>query len=126
MYELYATFLKTPNFARWLRDKTDQVAATHRLKYLACLADDSVDEWVLSTRPQGQPLGSVEVVDLLLRMREEHTRWMSHFGDTRDDGGVALADPLVPPTRRQWEKLEAQQAALKKFLPPELSSQLLF
>jgi hypothetical protein len=93
------------------------------MNYLQCLSMDSVEEWLLS--PRGEPFNDVDIVDLLLRIREEYTRWSSLYGRGLDDG-VGTLEPLVPPTRIQWEGLLSQQQILKKFLPPEISASLHF
>ncbi|KAJ3337208.1 hypothetical protein HDU93_001450 [Gonapodya sp. JEL0774] len=71
MVEFYRLFLRTPTFAAWLREHSDSVYRSWRYRALAALSamgaegkQQEVQEWAVSK-------GEVEVVELLLRLRDE-------------------------------------------------------
>ncbi|KAI9003474.1 hypothetical protein DFJ74DRAFT_774844 [Hyaloraphidium curvatum] len=121
---LYQAFLRTPNFARWLRSKYRAVYGEWRHRYLAALCGFDAAEFC-------DRHDEVEVVELLLRLREELERFRGgpgaaparSGGRTRhvvDDSDLHSFADLVPPTREQAARAYEQAGRVIERLPEGL------
>ncbi|TPX46522.1 hypothetical protein SeMB42_g03146 [Synchytrium endobioticum] len=82
--ELYRQFLKSPNFASWLRGRIAEVNRIWRMKYLEVLTECNVSAWVTQQRMSAG--GDVECIDLLMRIYGEmemyETVWQLEDADS--------------------------------------------
>ncbi|KAJ3039424.1 Protein dennd6a [Rhizophlyctis rosea] len=88
--DLYRQFLKSPNFAAWLQHRTSEVYREWRRRYLDVLCESDMEGWAKGRMERG---GEVEVVDLLLRIRDELTKYAPYFIINDDDNTIQYTYP---------------------------------
>ncbi|KAJ3126014.1 Protein dennd6b [Nowakowskiella sp. JEL0407] len=141
--ELYRNFLKSPNFASWLQHRTTNFYRDWRRRYLSVLSDSDISQWMANRDDDGD----VECVDLLMRLKDELTRYQSFF-DVEDEknekrnsqftigssssssrgkktGNVNLSwsDGDVLPSAEQYQKIRYQLNILTNAMRIELNLQ---
>lgn len=117
--EFYRAFLKSPNFASWLRQRTNEVFRIWRSKYLHILSTCDISSWL----NQNLSDSLVEGIELLMRLREvlvfftHQTRYSPFFvidGETvrlayiSNQAAHVTATPLpvIPPIEPSPQALE--------------------
>ena len=71
--EFYKSFLMSPNFASYLKQRTNDVYRGWRSKYIHILCTSDLSKWVASHND------IIEIIDLLTRFREELARYSKFF-----------------------------------------------
>ncbi|KAJ3219641.1 Protein dennd6a [Dinochytrium kinnereticum] len=85
--ELYRLFLKSPNFGLWLQTRTQEVNREWRRHYINVICDSDIVQWMKSEKRE-----EIECVDLLLRIREEISRYARYFA--RQSSGTSASSEL--------------------------------
>nr|CAG8497463.1 9371_t:CDS:10 [Entrophospora candida] len=102
----YTQFLKSGNFATWLRLRTIEAQNELRKRYLQVLCEDDVRKWMIGKH-------EMELVDLLVRVKDELKLSKQNYSQTssvvvipssviRDRNGVS---PSIPTAQQYSENL---------------------
>ncbi|KAJ3108587.1 Protein dennd6a [Phlyctochytrium planicorne] len=72
--ELYRLFLKSPNFGLWLQTRAQEINREWRNHYISVICDSDIAQWMKTGK-----IEEIECVDLLLRIRDEISRYSRYF-----------------------------------------------
>jgi hypothetical protein len=97
---LYQAFLCTPNFDRWLRNKYRALYLDWRYQYLSALCSFNVDE------VKG---GEVEVIEILLRLREELEKRREEYAESLE------GSPFLGARGRGFRRLVVSEEEMQSF-----------
>ncbi|KAJ3387506.1 hypothetical protein HDU84_000757 [Entophlyctis sp. JEL0112] len=103
LIDLYARFLKSPNFAAWLQQRSAEVNRDWRAQYTSVLVDADVVAWM---REKGRR--EVECVDLMLRLKDEVARYGTFFRGDQDFECQDVEEGYLP-SIEQYQKLKLQK-----------------
>ncbi|KAI9318265.1 DNA alkylation repair enzyme-domain-containing protein [Obelidium mucronatum] len=107
----YKQFLKSPNFASWLQNRSAELNREWRSHYMNVLCESDILAW-------GAERGRLEIecVDLLLRLKEEIAQYSKYFPQKEESGGTGrtlifasseVGNGFIP-SLEQFRKLERQ------------------
>ncbi|KXS21776.1 DUF1630-domain-containing protein [Gonapodya prolifera JEL478] len=105
--EFYRLFLRTPTFATWLRERSETVFRLWRIRVLEALSAVGVDGKQVEVEHWAASKGEVEVVELLLRLRDEVASAEAAFGSEMNlDGAKSSAESEKPSNSPERQSLE--------------------
>ena len=73
LIDFYRAFLKSPNFASYLKQRTSDVYRSWRSQYLQILCTSDLKAWI------DKQNDTIEIIDLLMRLRDELAKYSKFF-----------------------------------------------